>query len=43
MCALPIFLENGYTKEEMKMVWETQKILSEKIDKKELINKMQRV
>ena len=30
--ALPhidIFLENGYTKEEMKMVWETQKILED--------------
>jgi aspartate-semialdehyde dehydrogenase len=29
------FLENGYTKEEMKIVWETQKILG---DKKILIN-----
>ena len=28
---IDVFLENGYTKEEMKMVWETQKILSEKI------------
>ena len=30
--ALPqidVFLENGYTKEEMKMVWETQKILAD--------------
>ena len=26
------FLENGYTKEEMKMAWETQKILDEKIN-----------
>ena len=28
---IDVFLENGYTKEEMKMVWETQKILSAKI------------
>ena len=26
------FMENGYTKEEMKMVWETKKILDEKIE-----------
>ncbi len=26
---IDIFLENGYTKEEMKMVWETQKILGD--------------
>ena len=26
---IDIFLENGYTKEEMKMVWETQKILED--------------
>ena len=33
--ALPqcdIFLENNFTKEEMKLVWETKKILDEKID-----------
>ena len=28
---IDVFMENGYTKEEMKMVWETQKILSAKI------------
>ncbi len=28
---IDVFMENGYTKEEMKMVWETQKILSSKI------------
>ena len=28
---IDVFMANGYTKEEMKMVWETQKILSEKI------------
>ena len=28
---IDVFTANGYTKEEMKMVWETQKILSEKI------------
>ena len=28
---IDVFTENGYTKEEMKMVWETQKILGEKI------------
>jgi aspartate-semialdehyde dehydrogenase len=28
---IDVFMENGYTKEEMKMVWETQKILSTKI------------
>ncbi|CAG7856590.1 aspartate-semialdehyde dehydrogenase [biofilm metagenome] len=27
---IDVFLENGYTKEEMKMVWETQKILGDK-------------
>tara|TARA_B100000614_G_scaffold6608_2_gene6218 strand:- start:4123 stop:5145 length:1023 start_codon:yes stop_codon:yes gene_type:complete len=26
------FMENGYTKEEMKMVWETKKIMDEKIE-----------
>ncbi len=26
---IDVFLENGYTKEEMKMVWETQKILND--------------
>lgn len=33
--ALPhidVFLENGYTKEEMKMVWETKKIMDESIE-----------
>ena len=33
--ALPqidVFMENGYTKEEMKMVWETKKILDENIE-----------
>lgn len=29
---IDVFLENGYTKEEMKMILETQKILSSKID-----------
>jgi aspartate-semialdehyde dehydrogenase len=28
---IDVFMENGYTKEEMKMVWETQKILSSNI------------
>ena len=28
---IDVFLENGYTKEEMKMVWETNKILDSKI------------
>jgi aspartate-semialdehyde dehydrogenase len=28
---IDVFLENGYTKEEMKMVWETQKILDSSI------------
>ncbi|MCK5726371.1 MAG: aspartate-semialdehyde dehydrogenase [Thiotrichaceae bacterium] len=28
---IDVFLENGYTKEEMKMVWETNKILDENI------------
>ena len=28
---IDVFTENGYTKEEMKMVWETQKILGESI------------
>lgn len=27
---IDVFLENGYTKEEMKMVWETQKIFNDK-------------
>ncbi len=27
---IDVFLENGYTKEEMKMVWETQKIFADK-------------
>jgi aspartate-semialdehyde dehydrogenase len=27
---IDVFLDNGYTKEEMKMVWETQKILGDK-------------
>lgn len=27
---IDVFMENGYTKEEMKMVWETQKILGDK-------------
>ena len=27
---IDVFLDNGYTKEEMKMVWETQKILDDK-------------
>lgn len=27
---IDVFLDNGYTKEEMKMVWETQKILNDK-------------
>src|SRR5690606_31812428 len=27
---IDVFLENGYTKEEMKIVWETQKILEDK-------------
>ena len=27
-----VFLDNGYTKEEMKLVWETHKILDPNID-----------
>ncbi len=27
---IDVFLDNGYTKEEMKMFWETQKILEDK-------------
>jgi aspartate-semialdehyde dehydrogenase len=27
---IDVFMDNGYTKEEMKMVWETQKIMSDK-------------
>ena len=29
------FMDNGYTKEEMKMVWETQKILEDAVDRGE--------
>ena len=29
---IDVFMENGYTKEEMKMVWETKKILDENIE-----------
>jgi aspartate-semialdehyde dehydrogenase len=29
---IDVFMENGYTKEEMKMVWETKKILGEDIE-----------